>query len=70
MKKTAVLTALTALALLPGAAMAHPGGHDGMTLGEGLHHLLTEPDHLALLALIATLAGWGGWRAYRARTPR
>jgi hydrogenase/urease accessory protein HupE len=70
MKTTPALAALTLTALAPGAAAAHEGHHDGMTAGQGLHHLLTQPDHLAMLALFAVLAGWGGWRAWRARAPR
>lgn len=36
-----------ALALLPLPAFAHPGDH----AQRGFFHLLTEPDHLAMLAL-------------------
>ena len=44
---TAVLVAL------PTLAMAHAGDHTGL----GLTHLLTEPDHLALIAaLVAVVA--------------
>jgi len=44
---TAVLVAL------PTLAMAHAGDHTGA----GLTHLLTEPDHLALIAaLVAVVA--------------
>ncbi|MCB6177843.1 hypothetical protein LHP98_06820 [Rhodobacter sp. Har01] len=32
--------------LLPGAAFAHTGDHSGA----GWFHLLTEPDHLAMVA--------------------
>jgi hydrogenase/urease accessory protein HupE len=38
------LTAL--LFTLPSVAMAHPGNHSDL----GLRHLLTQPDHLAMLA--------------------
>ena len=44
---TAVLVAL------PTLAMAHAGDHTGL----GLTHLLTEPDHMALIAaLVAVVA--------------
>ncbi len=44
-----ILGAAFALVAMSSAAMAHPGGHL-MTLAQGVWHLLTEPDHLALLA--------------------
>ena len=45
---------LTAVVVaLPTLAMAHAGDHTGL----GLTHLLTEPDHLALIAaLVAVVA--------------
>jgi hydrogenase/urease accessory protein HupE len=57
-----------AVALSAGAALAHPGHDSTPMLGllEGLVHLLTEPDHLAMLA-IAVIAGVAGARAWRAR---
>ncbi|MEI6799695.1 MAG: hypothetical protein WCO04_10855 [Pseudomonadota bacterium] len=42
---TAVLVAL------PTLAMAHAGDHTGL----GLTHLLTEPDHLALIAALVVV---------------
>jgi hypothetical protein len=46
-------TLFAALVLLPSAALAHPGDH---ARAEWLH-LLTEPDHAAMIALgIAALA--------------
>ncbi len=60
------LTFLTFLmALLSPAAFAHPGEHHGNLL-HNLFHLLTEPDHLALI-LLAIIAGWGGARLFRHR---
>jgi len=52
--------------LIPTLALAHEGHHDGMSFTEGARHLLTQPDHLAMLALLAALVGYGGWRLYRA----
>jgi CDP-diglyceride synthetase len=56
--------------LAPTIAFAHEGDHEGMSLVEGARHLLTQPDHLAMLALLAAFVGFGGWRLYRDRTPR
>lgn len=42
-----------ALALVATPALAHSGLHEH---GEGLVHLLTEPDHMAMLAGFAALA--------------
>jgi hydrogenase/urease accessory protein HupE len=39
------ITAIFAIA--PSAVLAHPGDHSHV----GLLHLLTEPDHLAMIAL-------------------
>ena len=47
MKRLAAL-----LLTLPSAALAHPGDHTGL----GLRHLLTEPDHLAMLAAVVVVA--------------
>ena len=43
------LTAL--LVALPTLAMAHAGDHAGL----GLTHLLTEPDHIALIAALGAV---------------
>jgi len=40
---------LLAALLMPTAAMAHPGHHDGLTLSDALTHLATHPDHAALI---------------------
>lgn len=45
------LTAL--LAFLPTAALAHPGDHFHTGLFANLRHVLTEPDHLAMLGAAA-----------------
>jgi hydrogenase/urease accessory protein HupE len=44
---------LSVLSLIaPSAAVAHPGEHQGA----GIFHLLTEPDHLAMMAVGAAVA--------------
>ncbi len=43
------------LALLPSAAFAHEGDHSHAGFFANLRHLLTEPDHLAMLATAAAL---------------
>lgn len=40
--------------LTPTAAIAHPGDHST----SGILHMLTEPDHLALLAVIVAVAAF------------
>lgn len=47
-----------ALTLLPSAALAHPGDHDAT----GLWHLLTEPDHLAMIAVAVAALGYALYR--------
>ena len=46
---------LLPLLLIPYVAFAHPGDHSTT----GLLHMLTEPDHLALLAVIVAAAVFG-----------
>jgi urease accessory protein len=57
-----------ALLLAAGVASAHPGhgapSFDGLLAT--LRHLLTEPDHVALLAVVVA-AAWAGTRAWRSR---
>lgn len=55
-------TALLALSLMSAPAFADPG--HGMA--GNIIHLLTEPDHLAILALLAG-AGWYAFRRLRAK---
>ncbi len=45
-------TIIAALILLPRPALAHTGDHSG----SGLLHVLTQPEHLALLALAGVIA--------------
>ena len=65
--------ALAAAVLLThaGPAAAHPGDHSHVDV---IVHLLTEPDHLAMigLALVVAVAGRRWWRsrAQRAATRR
>ena len=44
---------IIALALLPTAAFAHPGGHADGGFWGNLRHLISEPDHLGMLAVAA-----------------
>lgn len=52
---------LPALTLLPSAALAHPGDHHAT----GLLHLLTEPDHLAMIAVVVAVLGYAIYRWVR-----
>lgn len=47
-------------------ALAHPGAHHG-TLSDAIAHLLSAPDHVALMAA-AGVAGVLGTRRYRRRS--
>ena len=42
---------IAVIALLPTAAVAHPGDHAHSGFFGNLGHLLTEPDHLAMLGV-------------------
>ena len=59
MKPSSLALLVPVLAATP--ALAHPGEHGGMTMGELIVHY-AEPDHLALLALTVVV----GWLAFRA----
>jgi hydrogenase/urease accessory protein HupE len=52
-----------ALIALSSPAFAHPGDHSGT----GLFHLLTEPDHLAMVAVLLVVVV-GGVLAFRSRS--
>ena len=53
---------LTAVLLVTASpALAHPGDHGT----SGLAHLLTEPDHLAILALAGLVVAFVVYRARR-----
>ncbi|WP_018412788.1 hypothetical protein [Methyloversatilis thermotolerans] len=52
------------------AALAHPGGHHG-NVGSTLLHLMSEPDHIALLVAAAVAGGLGAlWMRRRAARSR
>jgi hydrogenase/urease accessory protein HupE len=53
MKK--IVISATALLVMASAAQADPGAHH-MPFAQTLFHLLTEPDHLAMIAGAAALA--------------
>ena len=50
------------LAVLPSAALAHPGDHGAAGVFANLRHVLTEPDHLALLAVVVAVVAALIWR--------
>jgi hydrogenase/urease accessory protein HupE len=68
--KSITRTLLLLLTALPAMAYAHEGHHEGMSASVGLRHMLTEPDHLAMIGLFAILAVFAGWRVYRSRAAR
>lgn len=47
-------------ALSPTLALAHSGEHHG-SFFHGLGHVLTEPDHLAMVCALAAVIGAGVW---------
>jgi hydrogenase/urease accessory protein HupE len=54
MKK--ILIATATLLSTTGVALAHPGEH-AMTLLNSVAHVLTEPDHLAMIAVGVIVVG-------------
>lgn len=54
-----ILPSTIVLAAMSSAAAAHPGSHD-LSVVSSLVHLLTEPDHLAMLsgAIVAAFVAW------------
>ena len=53
---------LVPLALLtPTAALAHPWGHDGLTVADLVNHVATNPDHAALILAALGFAGYRLW---------
>jgi hydrogenase/urease accessory protein HupE len=50
------LIATATLVLTTGAALAHPGEH-AFTLLNSVAHVLTEPDHLAMIAVGVIVVG-------------
>jgi hydrogenase/urease accessory protein HupE len=52
---------IVALSLIPTAALAHEGDHSHGGFFGNLRHLLTEPDHLAMMATAVLLVGVLVW---------
>ena len=50
---------------LAGEALAHPDHGSGGWLSAALSHLLSEPDHLAMILAPLAVAAWFAWRALR-----
>jgi hypothetical protein len=48
-----------------GEALAHPGHGASGWVSAALSHLLSEPDHLALILAPLAIAAWLAWRALR-----
>ena len=53
--------------LAPAAALAHDGDHARIGFVGTLAHLLTEPDHLAMLAVAAAVVAVVVWRKGRVK---
>ena len=53
MKKISIAAGL--IATTSGAALAHPGEH-AFSVAASLYHLMTEPDHLAMMASAIIIA--------------
>ena len=53
MKKIVIATGI--LTATSGAALAHPGDHH-FSVVNSLIHLLTEPDHMAMMATVFVVA--------------
>lgn len=58
---TKISYSLIFLAASAVAAQAHPGDHGFVTVVQGLFHLVTEPDHLAMIAAGALVVAGGIW---------
>jgi hydrogenase/urease accessory protein HupE len=70
MKLIALLTALPLTLTASAPALAHPGEHHG-DVGSTLLHLMSEPDHIALLVAAALAGGLGAlWMRRRAARSR
>jgi hypothetical protein len=52
---------IIALSLLPTAAFAHAGDHAQGGFWTNLRHLISEPDHMAMLAVAATVVAALVW---------
>ena len=53
------------LLVYTGEALAHPDHGSGGWLSAALSHLLSEPDHLAMILAPLAIAAWLAWRALR-----
>ena len=53
------------LLFLAGEALAHPDHGSGGWVSAALSHLLSEPDHLALILAPLAVAAWVAWRLIR-----
>lgn len=59
------------LLFLAGEALAHPDHGSGGWLSAALSHLLSEPDHLAMiLAPVVVVFGWIAWRIRKVQASR
>jgi hydrogenase/urease accessory protein HupE len=60
------------LLFFAGEALAHPDHGPGGWLSATLSHLLSEPDHLAMILapVVVAGAGWVAWRLRKARARR
>ena len=50
---------------LAGEALAHPDHGSGGWVSAALSHLLSEPDHLAMILAPLAFAAWLAWRTFR-----
>ena len=62
MKKIIIATGI--LAATSGAALAHPGDH-AFSMINSLIHLLTEPDHLAMVVAAVGVAAFAFYKFKR-----
>ena len=53
------------LLFLAGEALAHPDHGSAGWVSAALSHLLSEPDHLAMILAPLAIAAWLAWRALR-----
>jgi hydrogenase/urease accessory protein HupE len=62
MKK--ILIASTAIFASAESAVAHTGEH-GLSFTQGAFHVLTQPDHLAMIVAVAAVLGFLAYRRGR-----
>lgn len=43
--------------VVPSASLAHPGGHDRLSVGDAANHIASSPFHMALYMLGTLLLG-------------